>query len=618
MDQDLRNSLNTATQRARRLLEDEFRAQLEGDFDIFTTGQVGDRAPAHLDRPQRLVREKLLAAIRHKTASGSSHEESITLLLREAAFTTWNRICALKLAEARGLVLECVSKGVESAGYREYQLLAPGLTALSDRAYRLYLECLCDELHLELGALFDRREPGALLWPRWPALQGLLGLVNATDLTPVWREDETIGWIYQYFNSTDERREMRKASSAPRNSRELAVRNQFFTPRYVVRFLIDNTLGRQWWLATGGATSLVDRCSLLLVKMDELAPKVISWRDPRTLRLLDPACGSMHFGLYAFDVFQTIYAEAWDHESGGGFLADANGAPTQPLRQTYPDRAAFDSDIPRLILAHNIHGVDIDPRAVQVSRLALWLRAQRAWQDARVAVTSRPRIGRIQVLPAIAPPGDDATRQALSQRLPPADRRLLVESLKVMDGLDELGVLLRLEREVRRVIQRVLFETEIIADIGLEELRWREAEQRLFSVLDQAADAGAFHGRMVAEDALSGLRLIDLIREPFDVVVMNPPFGAASAGVKERLTKAYPRSKHDLLAMFVERGLELLRPGAHLGAITSRTGLFVVGYRQWREDVFLGVANPVSIVDLGFGVMDDAMVEAAAYVLRKN
>jgi hypothetical protein len=76
----------------------------------------------------------------------------------------------------------------------------------------------------------------------------------------VWVEDETIGWIYQYFNSSEERRRMRKESGAPRNSRELAVRNQFFTPRYVVEFLVENTLGRQWIDMSAGRSALAERC----------------------------------------------------------------------------------------------------------------------------------------------------------------------------------------------------------------------------------------------------------------------------------------------------------------------------------------------------------------------
>ena len=91
--------------------------------------------------------------------------------------------------------------------------------------------------------LFDRHSAQGRLFPRESALLELLDLINHHEIEPLWAEDETIGWIYQYFNSQEERKKMRAESQAPRNSRELAVRNQFFTPRYVVEFLTDNTLG---------------------------------------------------------------------------------------------------------------------------------------------------------------------------------------------------------------------------------------------------------------------------------------------------------------------------------------------------------------------------------------
>jgi len=99
---------------------------------------------------------------------------------------------------------------------------------------------------------------------------------------------------------------------------------------------------------------------------------------------------------------------------------------------------------------------------------------------------------------------------------------------------------------------------------------------------------------------------------------MNPPFGALPSNSKDSLVKAYPRSKNDLLAIMVERGLELLRVGGRLGAITSRTCFFLSSYRKWREEVVLRTSQPEVMADLGLGVMDDAMVEAAAYVLEKR
>jgi hypothetical protein len=200
--------------------------------------------------------------------------------------------------------------------------------------------------------------------------------------------------------------------------------------------------------------------------------------------------------------------------------------------------------------------------------------------------------------------------------LPVQDRRLLSEALALMDGLDQAGVLLRLERDLPLIVRRSLSELGPIFDAPYSG-SWPEVETRVLAALTQVSDAGHFRGRLVAEDALAGLRLIDLVRDPFDVVVMNPPFGAAGSGVKDRLTRAYPRSKHDLLAMFVERGIELLRPGGRLGAITSRSGFYLSSYQRWREEVVLGMARPEVMADLGHGVMDDAMVEAAAYVLER-
>ena len=112
--------------------------------------------------------------------------------------------------------------------------------------------------------------------------------------------------------------------------------------------------------------------------------------------------------------------------------------------------------------------------------------------------------------------------------------------------------------------------------------------------------------------------MIDHCREIFDVVVMNPPFGALTTGTKATLALSYPNSKSDLLAIFVERGLDLLRPEARIGAITSRTCFFLKSFQNWRENVVLSKARPDVMADLGLGVMDAALVEAAAYVLERR
>jgi hypothetical protein len=137
MDKPTRNLIQRATQDARWLLEVEYQEQLEGAFDILLSGSIAAKPGNHLDESQCLVREKLVAAIEHKRANGLKAGEAVMAYLREAAFTTLNHFVALKMLEAYGLVQECITKGEQSAGFKEFSGLAPGLVSLPDRGYRM-------------------------------------------------------------------------------------------------------------------------------------------------------------------------------------------------------------------------------------------------------------------------------------------------------------------------------------------------------------------------------------------------------------------------------------------------------------------------------------------------
>lgn len=629
-DDATRGRLQTFVTKARAILTDEFTQQFQQDYGLDPgSGTVSPlESLAHLD-DQRLATARVLREILdHYLPSALSdgqqaRKTTLDRMVREQAFTTLNRLAALRMMESRGLVMECVGKGYQSKAFQLYQRVAGTALGETGDAYRVFLLSMCDIYGADLPVLFDRHFPNGRLFPREPALLPLLDLTNAAEIAPLWTEDEAIGWIYQYFNSKDERKAMRDASQAPRNSRELAVRNQFFTPRYVVEFLVDNTLGQLWFNWTGGASGLRDRCQYLLVKPDETPDPLRRLRDPRTIKLLDPACGSMHFGLYAFDLFLDIYREAWSWEAGHGPGSldgeTGGGLDLKPLAQTYADEDAFLRDVPRLIIEHNIYGVDIDPRAAQIASLALWLRAQRVWHQAGVKAQDRPAIGRGHVVAAVAPPAEYELRQNFVKTLDPLDADLFEKTLFLLKGLPELGVLLQVEKDIPNLVKQVF------GDHGgmfrqQDEAQWQKAEARLQQALVDFAHAAraSYQGRLFVEDALQGLRMIDTCREIFDVVVMNPPFGSSSAGAKPQLVSAYPCSKNDLLAIFIERGLNLLRPGGKIGAITSRTCLFLSSFQKWREEIVFGLARPEVVADLGLGVMDDAMVEAAAYVLERQ
>jgi hypothetical protein len=608
LDKDTRNAIERATQRARKILEEDFTAQLEGDFDIHRTGTVASRAGAHLSAREAVQREKIVDAIVHKRAAGMGAPEAVADYLREAAFTALNRFVALKMLEARELLQECITKGEQSSGYREFCGLAPGLPLLPDSAgYRLYIESLFDELSTDVKVLFDRRDPASVLWPKRTTFEQLLDILNGADLAGVWGEDETIGWVYQYFNSKDERAAMRDprqgGSQAPRNGRELAVRNQFFTPSYVVQFLTDNTLGRIWYEMRDTETALTERCEYMVRKPgEEFAPR--PKKDPRDLRVLDPACGSGHFLLYAFDLLLTVYEEAYaDPESPKSDVTDAT------LAADYPSLDTLRKAIPGLVLTHNLHGVDIDPRCAQIAQLALWMRAQRAYRYLGVDRADRTQIRRSNIVVAEPLVADDRLAADFVARLGDAELgrvfASLVDRLKLAG---DLGLLLRIESVVADQTKHGQLDL-----FTPPEDRIRAALVRFIAEEGQLAST---RRRLFADDAAQGVGLLTIAEKKFDVVLMNPPFGAGSTKAKKDFDTAYPRTKNDVYAAFVERGVEMLSSHGRLGAITSRTGFFLSSFQRWREEILLGSAPPVVFADLGYGVLDSAMVETAAYCLE--
>ena len=608
MDRDTRNAIERATQRARTLLENDFVAQLEGDFDVHRSGTVAPTASAHLPAHEVFQREKITSTIEHKRAAGMDAPQAVANYVRDAAFTTLNRFIALKMLEARELMQECITKGEQSSGYREFCGLAPGLLLLPDSGgYRLYIESLFDELSTEVKVLFDRRDPASVLWPKRSTFEQLLEVLNSVELADVWGQDETIGWVYQFFNSKEERAAMRDpkqgGSQAPRNSRELAIRNQFFTPRYVVEFLVDNTLGRIWYEIRGTKTALAERCEYMVRKpREKFVPRPN--KDPRDIRVLDPACGSGHFLLYAFDLLLTIYEEAYADPASP--TSEATGS---TLAADYPTFDALQKAVPGLVLAHNLHGVDIDPRCVQIAQLALWMRAQRAYRGVGIGRADRPPIRRSNIVVAEPLVADNQIVDDFVARLGDTElERVFTRLAEQLKLAGDLGLLLRIESLIARENKHGQMDLLTPAEDSIR--------TTIACFIAQEGDLASIRRRLFADDAAQGVGLLAIAEKRFDVVLMNPPFGSGSTHAKRDFEKAYPRTKNDVYAAFVERGIELLSSHGRLGAITSRSGFFLSSFRKWREEILLKSAPPVVVADLGYGVLDGAMVETAAYCLE--
>ncbi len=685
-DQTTRNRLQRFVNSAREILSEEFTRQLQAVYGMDPKqGTVADISSlTHLNNSERQTAHILRETLEHylATTPGKSDKDRVKQVLsrivREQAFTVLNRLAALRMAEARDFLLESVGKGQSSKGFQLYRQLAGTSHGETGDAYRNYLFSLFDEFSIDLAVLFDRYSTQGRLFPRESALLELLAEINHHEIEELWAEDETIGWIYQYFNSQEERKKMRAESQAPRNSRELAVRNQFFTPRYVVEFLTDNTLGRIWYEMTQGNTALIDSCSYLVrrpteiflkpgeqspetdsvegksLSQDELLkqPVYIPYRklkDPRSIRMLDPACGSMHFGLYAFDLYEQIYVEAWQLEQELGPDAFQREANQQALQTSFANLDEFKAQIPKLIIENNIHGVDIDPRAVQIAGLSLWQRAQRAWQQQGVKPQQRPVIVKSNIVCAEPMPGDKDLLKEFNGKLhPPALGQLVEVIFDKMELAGEAGTLLKIEEEIQAAIDnaRAQWETkkgsDSIGDLFQDELEaatpqhelgfdlygidnetfWDDAEQLILKALSDYADRAEFdtdQKRLFAEDAAKGFAFIDLCRKRFDVLLMNPPFGQGNKSISKYLDTEYPGSgSSELGSSFYTRALTITYENSLFGSITSRTCFYLNSLSEWRRNICLEESQIEFMADLGEGILDDAMNETACYVVRNK
>ena len=310
-------------------------------------------------------------------------------------------------------------------------------------------------------------------------------------------------------------------------------------------------------------------------------------KDPRCIRMLDPACGSMHFGLYAFDLFERIYEEAWQLEAELGAEAFYREGALKPLQENFDSFDDYKTQIPRLIIEHNIHGVDIDPRAVQIAGLSLWQRAQCAWQQQGIKPQQRPLVRTSNIVCAEPMPGEKTLLQEFTSSLnPPVLGQLLEAIFDKMELAGEAGTLLKIEEEIQSSIHAArdqwqarsgaysigdMFQAELDDATSQRKLGfnlsgvddksfWGGAEQLILNTLKSyavSAESNADQKRLFAEDAAKGFAFIDLCRKQFDVLLMNPPFGMPS-----KVVDAYIKTRYftggDVISQFFERIADLI------------------------------------------------------------
>ena len=578
-----RASLERLIGRARAGLEEDLAAQASGRFGIDADGSIADENELRLDRAGLADRREVVEVVRFLESEGRSSAEAVARLVREAVFTHLNRLVAIRIAEALGMLPASLADGERSQGYLDVRELAPLLANDDTNGYWAYLRLCGDELAADVPSLFDPRNPLLALAPSASALRDLVGLFADPASRDLWTASDCLGWAYQFFNTAEDRRRARYrddgSPKAPESSQDLAVRNQFFTPGYVVDFLVQNSLGRRLMDADPGSPLLDDLPLLVDPPTEPGAPLALAEAS-----VLDPACGSGHFLLGAYDLLE----RAWQHAG----VSPEESAPS---------------------IIGSLWGIDIDPRCIQVASAALLLRARRSCPRGELP---RPNLICARSLPATA-----TGLEELVERLDPPKRALLEALTDLLEQAPVLGPLLQVEKPIEDVIRGSIagsssgalaaaVDPETIAGLRddlLEELRAVAA-----STTATPAE------RLLVAEADDVVRFVMALLHRYDAVLQNPPFGDPVPDTRAYLKASYPwipSRNHNLLAAFVGRSLELCKPNAgYVGAITARSGMFLKTFEDWRKQILLG-HRLVALADLGHGVMEQALVEAAAYVV---
>ncbi len=502
---------------------------------------------------ERVEQAKAVAALEHAINAAGGGDQGRAAIAARVAYTWFNRIVALRFMDANGYtgigvvspqtglevgqpeILAEAKRGAfnDEVVTRATQDIVAGLlngTRPSNdpqgEAYSALLTDYCRHWNEALPFMFEREgDYTELLIPAGLLADGsvLSRAVQALSST-VCSDVEVLGWLYQFYIA-DVHDEVfaafkKKQKAGPA---DIPAATQLFTPNWIVRYLVENSLG-QLWMLNRPNSALVSNMDLYLAPSEVPAtfPRLAS---PEDIRLIDPACGSGHLLVYAFDLLYLIYEEE-------GY------AP---------------SEIPKLILTKNIFGTEIDPRAASIAAFALAMKARARHRR----LFSSPVEPNVVVLAPASFGGADL--ETLVEADPGVDRIKAAAFWNQFEHADTFGALIAPSATDVRNYSRQLPSPDEEHDLFTQGLF--ERAQR---VVTQA--------RVLAND--------------YHVVVANPPYmggGNMDARLAEMVGEAYPRAKQDLYACFVERSRSLLAQGGLLAIITGDSWMSLKTFKGFRE-----------------------------------
>jgi len=476
------------------------------------------------------------------------------VVIEEVAYTWFNRFCALRFMD----VNRYNSVGVVSPsdGQTQPEILADAkmgvfdedvvskrtkdivLDLLSGRlkskdaqgeAYRLLLVSYCNHLNKTIPYLFERiTDFTELLLPtNLLAVNSILSDCRNALTDDACKDVEVIGWLYQYYISEkkdDVFKNFKKGKKA--GPREIPAATQLFTPHWIVRYLVENSLGRLWML-NHPKSNLIEKMEYY-IKPEQEETDFLKITKPEEIKVCDPACGSGHMLTYAFDLLYSIYEEEGYNPAS----------------------------IPSMILMNNLYGIEIDERAGELAAFALSMKAR---QKSR-RFFNNPVEPNICVLKNVKIDPDNLKEYVKHVGIDLFTEDVLA-TLNQFEEADNFGSL---------IIPATNRAGEVLKALSLKSM---EGEMFLSETHDQI---------------MTALTQADYLGQKYHVVDANPPYmggGNMNAKLADFAKKQYPNSKSDMFSMFIERGFSWICNLGYVSMVTMQSWMFLSSFEKMREQL---------------------------------
>jgi len=597
LDKSEREHLEEVVTELRKTVERDIEYQLKHTYDLDNQDAGED-----LSGGSAAIRTDLVEAVEREDGD-KSWEEKFEQYIMGVGYTIVNRLTALRCMEVRGFIDRPVTQFGDSGTTPAAEKLENEQYLSPDEAKIKAYDEACRKLTDEIEILFDPKSPYSIVDPDVEIFEELCRKLD--DVPPeVWRADDVLGWVYEYYN-----RPLVEALEAKNalDPEDVGPANQFYTPHWVVRMLADNSLGKLYLEATDQESALPepdslsteerkdrlvtpedspnipDLCTYLIP--DEDNQDAPSFDDPSEIRVIDPACGSGHFLLYAFDILERIW---WAEK---------------------PDIDR--SKIPAKILEHNLYGVDIDLRSCQLAAFNLYLKARTRAEKENIGEFKMPNVNIVCA---------DASVAEIEEAGDVLDQ-ITGEGTSVQESLDEIIT----EFQTTEALGSLLDVQGTLSDEFMEEQtelkRWSEdGPHTLNAFLKQLREVveERTSDTFGEQDLRSFLNLLVVLTQDYDVALMNPPYG--TRGRMPDPVQDYVKEHYDYTPEyyinFFEACERLVRDSGRVGMLIKREFMFKGNVRDFRED-FIGKRGSFDFVaEYGIGLLDKATVRNAGAVVR--